>query len=203
MGNKECGSPLLQMMAYAPIKKREDNLSSAGIDASIVNLFIKNRAVLSRVSNVEDCENVTALELAINNDRLDIIKLLLDAGADPILCGDGVISPLFIEYTLFGSHKFIKWLLNDYLDQSIIPAFINRILETGVLFRDEMKKKVYDTYYKHPAHAFLLCGHKQFIECLVDKRPELTQETDPYGKLALHIAAEEGDLISVKILLDW
>ena len=191
------------MMAYAQIKKSEEGEKEAKINESIVKLFIKKGAQLSRVMRARGCNNATALVFAIIHQHLVIIKLLIDKRVDPILCGDGDISPLLTEYAHLSSHKFIQWLLNERIPQSEIPSFINRILETQVLIRDTTKRRMNCKFYKAPAHAFLLCGHKQFIECLVEKKPELVKEVDPFGRTALHLAAEEGNLHSVKILLGW
>ena len=37
----------------------------------------------------------------------------------------------------------------------------------------------------------------------MEKRVEPVEERDPFGRTALHLAAEEGDTESVSILLDW
>ena len=203
MGNQKSGTPLLQMMVYAYIKQREENLPTPKIKVSIIKLFIDNGAVLSRVLMAPDFNKYTALQLAISFNHLDVVKVFIEAGADPILCGDGVISPVLVEYTLFGTHNFVRWLLNDHLTQSQMPAFINRLLQSGVLFGNAMKHIIMEVYGKSPAHAFLLCGHRQTIQCLVQRKPELLEECDPFGRTALHLAAEEGDVHSVKILLDW
>ena len=202
MGNMESGSPLIQMMVYADIKQKEGKIPYPKVDASIVNFFVMNGTVLSRVLMAPDYDKSTVLELAIAFQRFDIVQVLAKAGVDLILCGDGVLSPLLVEYTLNGTHNLIKWLFNTHLSQSHIPAFIDRLLETGVLFRDNMKHTVMEVYGRNPAHAFLLCCHKQAIQYMVEKKPGLLGECDPFGKTALHLAAEEGDLDSVKILLN-
>ena len=198
MGNEKSGSPLLQMMAYARIRRKQDNLSSPRIDVSMLELFIEKGAVLSRVLTAGSCNMSTALEMAISLQRFDIVKLLIDAGVDPILCGDGEISPLLFEYNLFGTHNFIRWLLNEHLRQHQIPAFVDHLLSTGVIFRN-----LEASFKGCPVHALLLCGHKETIHDLVQKKPELLEKCDSFGRTALHVAAEEGDLISVKILLEW
>lgn len=203
MGNTETGSPLIQMMLYASIKQTEEGLPSPSIEVSIVKLFVDNGIVLSRVLRANDYDNSTALEFAINFQRLDIVQVLTEAGADPILCGDGVFSPLLVEYSISGTNNFVRWLLNKCLNKSNIPAFIDRILKTGVLVRPEMKDYVLQTYGRSPVHAFLLSCHEQTIQYLVQKKPELLEETDASKHTALHVAAEEGDLESVKILLEW
>ena len=203
MGNTDSGSPLIQMMVYACIKQTEESLPSPILDVSVVKLFTANGTVLSRVIYAKGYDNCTALVLAICFQRFDIIQVLIEAGADPILCGDGNVSPLLVEYPLFGTHNFVRWMFSKYLSPSHIQAFINRLLETGVLFNDKMRHTMGFVYGKNPVHAFLLCGHKQAIKYLVYKKPELLKECNPSNSTALHLAAEEGDLTSVKILLDW
>jgi hypothetical protein len=150
MGNMESGSPLIQMMIYAYIKQTEEGLSSPQIDVSIVKFFTDHGTVLSRVLMAPEYDKSTALELAISFQQLNIVQVLIEAGADPILCGDGVVSPLLVEYTLFGTFSFIRWLLENHLGQSKIPGFIDRLLETGVLFRDNMKHTVMEVYGRSP-----------------------------------------------------
>ena len=200
MGNTETGSPLIQMMLYASIKQTEESLPRPNIEVSIVKWFVDNGTVLSRVLRANDYDNSTALEFAITFQRLDIVQVLIEAGADPILCGDGVFSPLVIEYSISGTNNFVRWLLDN---KSNIPAFIDRVLETGVLFRPEMKDYVLQTYGRSPVHAFLLSRHEETIQYLVQQKPELLEETDASERTALHVAAEEGDLESIKILLEW
>ena len=207
MGNPESGTPLIQMMAYAQFKKDEDNLSSPKIDASIVELFIKKGAVLSRVFTSPldtmkyGCSNSTALELSISLQRFDIIEVLIKKGTDPILGGDGIASPLLHEYILFGTHNFVQWLFSNHLEESRIEGFIDRVLETRVLFRDMENDGSLES--KSPTHALLLCGHKKAINYLLQRKPELLHERDSFKRTALHIAAAEGDLESVKFLLNW
>ena len=55
---------------------------------------------------------------------------------------------------------------------------------------------------RNVTHAILLSGHEETISCLLNKKPELLNECDPFKRTALHIAADEGDLQSVKILLN-
>ena len=205
MGTPESGTPLLQMLVYAYHEQCKNKLDRLPVQIDVVKFFIDNGAILSRVLMAPAYDKSTALELAISYQRFDISHLLVERGADPFLCGDGVISPLLVEYLLFGSHRFLQWLLNDYLShsQKSVTEFIDHLLNEGVLFRDNMKHTFMEVYGRSPAHAFLLCRHKEAIDYLVQRRRELLEECDPFGRTALHLAAEEGDTESVRILLDW
>ena len=203
MGTPSSGTPLLQMFAYAHLKQMEQKLPSLPLDEDVVEHFIESGANLGRVLRAGSYDKSTALELAISFQRFDIAKMLVTEGADPILCGDGVISPLFLEYTQFSSHKFVQWLLREHLKRPEIPAFIDRLVKSGVLFREDMQHTVTTIMGKNAAHALLLCGHEEAIRCLVDKCPQVLKEGDRFNRTALHRAAENGDIASVKILLEW
>ena len=195
MGNRNSGTPLLQLLAYCVIQEKQDQL-----DINIVQFFIDKGAVLSRVLTAGTYIDSTALEFAINLHRLDVAKMLVEAGVDPILGGDPEVSPIFIEYAYFGSHKFIKWLLGEHLAHKI-PAFINGLLDEKVFSNHETYKFAFNLG-RNVAHAFLLSGQEEAIHCLLDKKPDLLMSSDPFNKSALHLAAEKGDCDSVRILLE-
>ena len=203
MGTPRSGTPLLQMLVLAHLKQMEQKLPNLPLDEDVVEFFIESGAILSRVLRAGSYSNSTALELAINFQRFDIAQMLVNEGADPIYCGDGVVSPLFLEYAQFRTHRFVKWVLSEHLKQSDIPGFIDRLVESGVLFREEMQHTITTILGRNAAHAILLCGHEQAIHCLVEKCPDVLKECDSFNKTALHIAAEDGNIASVKILLEW
>ena len=185
------------MMIYA---WSEDN-SSPNIDAEIVSFFIKNKVVLSRVICAPKYFNSSALELAIVFRRIDdIAKILIEEGnVDPLLCGDGIVSPVLWEYALFGTINFLKLILNNYRNETQLTG--NRVLDTGILFGGPLECKFERVYGKNTVHAFLLSAHQEIITELLGARPDLLEKKDPFGRTALHLAAEEGDLESVKVLL--
>ena len=204
MGIPQCGSPLLQMLVYAHSKQQERNLPTLELDIDAVEYLVESEAVLSRVLVAGAYDKSTALEMAISFQRFDIAQMLVEAGADPILGGDGTVSPLFLEYAQFkGSNQFVKWLLKEHLQEEQIPAFVDRIVDTGVVFRDDMQHMVTTSFGMNAAHALLLSGHEQAVQCLVDKCPDILKEVDGGKRTALHLAAKNGDIVSVKILLGW
>ena len=197
MGNPSSGTPLLQMMKYAQIQRKQRLL-----DTDIVQFFIDNGAVLSRILTAGTCDKCTALELSINLHRIDMAQMLIEAGVDPIHGGDGTISSVFLEYAQFGTNEFVKWLLAYYEERGEIPAFANRLVDDKVFSKPETRHIVTKILGRNAAHTFLLSGHKEIIECLLRRESDLLKECDPFKKTALHIAAEKGDIDSVKILLD-
>ena len=198
MGDKKSGTPLLQMMVYAKLKEKEKEL-----DVKAVAVFIESKANLGCVLTCGGYNNTTALEMAISFQCIDIAKMLVKKGADPILCGDGIISPVFFEYGYLGTSVFIQWLLEEYQSQGEIPAFIDRFLSSNVLYREEMRHTITTVFGRNPAHTFLLSGNEEAITYLVEKNRDILKECDLFGRTALHLAARDGDVTSVKILLDW
>ena len=186
------------------------------IDSAIVKHFIDRGAQLDCVTSPS---KFTILTLAIAYQHFDIAKLVIEK---QLFVGDGAIFPIFLEYHLFKTHNILKWLLEEHL-RGDISRFIDRLLDEDVFF----KQRLIDN--NNPAHGFLLCGRKvdredevgvasevaeKAICCLVEENKR--QQHDPhnkhdilkdvvneYKKTALHIAAMEGDLSSVNILIKW
>ena len=195
MGDKESGTPLLQMLAYFIIQKKPQH----ELDISIDQYFIEKGAILSRVCNAGMCTNATALALSISLYRFDVAEMLVKAGVDPIQGGAPDMRPIFTEYVNFGTHNFITRLLSE----SCIPAFVDRLLDPQLqLFSNDVIKWSASQKGRNVAHAFLLSGNKEVIHCLLARKPDLMNECDPFLNTALHLAAEKGDCESVCILLD-
>ena len=198
MGDKTSGTPLLQMMMYAKLKKKEKKLN-----VKVVRFFIESGANLGRVLTRGIYNNSTALEMAISFQCIDIAKLLVKEGADPIYGGDGNISPIFLEYGLFGTNTFLQWLLRICQLRSEIPTFIDRFLCSNVLYREMMRHTITTVYGRNPAHTFLLSGNEEAITYLVEQKRDVLEECDLFQRTALHLAAENGDTDGVEILLKW
>ena len=196
MGNEESGTPLLQMMAYILIQQKRDQLN---ID--IVEFFTtESNTKLGRVLTAGEFENATALEMSINLFRFDASQCLIKARVDPIYGGDPDNRPIFVEYSQFGTNNFLIWLLDMYSKKGQITTFVDRLVG-GDVFNPEINDFC-TSLGRNVTHAILLSGHEETISCLLNKKPELLNECDPFKRTALHIAADKGDLHSVKILLD-
>lgn len=198
MGDDESGTPLIQMMAYFVIQKYKNKPEQ--LDINIVKHFINKNAVLSRVLTAGMCENSTAFHLSFLLHRVDVAKVLVEKGVDPIFCGDPYSKPIFTEYIEFGSLDFIKWLLYEHLESEEVCAFIDRLFAPEDVF---MKTNDYVALQtgKNAVHAFLLSGHEKAISYMLSRKPDMMGECDSFNKTALHLAAERGDHKSVSILL--
>ena len=198
MGDKKSGTPLLQLLMYAKLKEKEQE-----VNEDVVEYLIESKANLGRVLKHGSYSNSTALEMAISFQRFDIAQMLVKGGADPILGGDGIISPVFIEYAQFGTNKFVQWLLKEYQSRGEIQSFINRFLGSDVLYREEMRHTITTVFGRNPAHSLLLSENEEAITYLVEKNRDILKECDQFKRTALHLAAQDGDATSVRILLDW
>ena len=180
------------------------------INIDVVKCFISKGAKLSRVISAGLSFNSSILTLAISFHNFEIAKVVVEERLDPVLGGDGEICPVFLEYYLFGSHMFLKWLLETHYSDGF-KTFVDHILDENALFEDAQKYS-FEVMGKNAVHAFLLCGHEEAIDYLVkenkkrhqqnaEENPDILKEVDEFQKTALHLAAEEGDIDSVKILL--
>ena len=194
MKNQFIGTPLLQMLCYARIRDDPQH-----IDKEIVKFFVNHEdVVLSRVLNAGYIRTSTALDACLFLGRLDIIKeLLIPKGFDPLKGGNPAMKPIFVEYVHYPSNEFLKWLFKKHITGPEIPQFIARV--NDVRIKTHTAKKFYG---KNPLHALLLCGSGEVVNALCSLRPGILDEEDPFGKTALHIAAEKGDTENLKILLE-
>ena len=204
IGTLTSANPLLQMMVYAKMKQEEQMLQRPTISKDIVRFFIRNGADLKlALVRPGPYFYATALEMAISFHCIDVAKTLIKSGADHIFGGDGTnstLSPLFVEYLYFGTHNFLKWLLKEYQSRGEVSTFISRVVDCGIFSGDAAEHELQQSG-RNAAHAFLLSGHEETIGLLVGRCPDLLREGDVFMKTALHVAAEEGDMASVKILV--
>ena len=206
------GTPLLQMFLYAHHQKMKEKLEHPKININIVELFINSGAQLNRIISAGYSFNCSILTLAISFNLIEIAKLVIKNQLDPIWGGDGEVCPVFLEYRVFGTHNLLKWLLEEHYSANF-KDFVHRLLDDGAFYKAEQVHSFY-VVGKNATHAFLLCGHEKAIDCLVEgnkrrrqSQPEnnrerdILKEVDVFQKTALHLAAEDGDITSVKLLL--
>ncbi|CAI8010958.1 Ankyrin-1 [Geodia barretti] len=193
--NQFIGTPLLQMLCYARIRDNPQH-----IDKEIVRFFVDHKdVVLTRVLTAGYIRTSTVLDTCIFLGRLDIVKkMLIPNGIDPIKGGYPGMRPLFVEYVHYPSNEFLKWLFKELVTGVSVPQFIKQIFPVKRGTTHTARK----IYGKNPLHAFLLCGSGEVVDALLGLQPRILEEVDPFGKTALHIAAEKGDIESLKILLD-
>ena len=144
----------------------------------------------------------TLLKFAIHLQRIDVVKLLLQKGAD-IFATPSSNSPVVIyEYFEYGTTKVLSWFLDEYLSLKDVSAFIERVLDADIV-QESVVEMFKVGVKRHPAHAILTCGNQDIMEKFLARYPrqDLLDVEDPSGKTALQVAAEQNNLASVKILL--
>ena len=204
-----CGTPLLQMFLYAHHQQMKEKLEHPKINIKIVEIFI-NCGQLNRIISAGYSFNCSILTLAISFNLIEIAKLVIKNRLDPIWGGDGEVCPVFLEYLVFKTHNLLKWLLEEHYSANF-KDFVHRLLDEGAFYKREQVHS-FQVLGKNATHAFLLCGHEEAIDCLVeenkrrrqsqpDSNSDILKEVDAFQKTALHLAAEDGDITSVKILL--
>ena len=209
LGNSMIGSPLTQVLVYLQHYDCPNKVDTSifqhllnGVTCEDLNVNILHAFAVGRGQMVCIC---SPLELAILIQRMDLAKLMVKAGANPILAdsdpsGAAGVIHLLSEYYEFGTNSYVSWLLQEYLCSQEVPPFIDKVFEANIFNDDAME--MFTEVGRHPAHALLTCGHEDMIKKLIQIRGEsILTVADPSGKTALQIAAGQGDLESVAILL--
>lgn len=208
LGNSMIGSPLSQVLVYSQHHDCPNKVESAilerllkGAISDDLNVNILHTFAVGAGQMVSIC---SPLELAILIQRIDVAKLMVKAGANPILADSdpseaaGVIH-LLSEYYEFGTNQYISWLLQEHLLSHEIFGFIEKVFEVNIFNEDAMS--MFSEVGRHPAHALLTCGNEEMIKKLLQIHGDsMLTVTDENGRTALQIAAGQGDLESVRIL---
>ena len=148
------------------------------------------------------------LELAILNRKLEVAKILVAKGANPIafpVGRNGIrgVIPLMEEYHTFGTNEYMKWLFHDHLHPSNVDHYIQEVLEMDIF--NQVALAMFCQARRHAAHSLLTCGHEKLAKALIEHPrhggSELLTERDPAEFTALQIAANNGDLESVKVIM--
>ena len=204
------GSPLSQVLVYSQHLDCPNRVDSAilerllkGAISDDLNVNILHSFAVGSGQMVCIC---SPLELAILIQRIDVVKLMVKAGANPILADSnpteaGGVIHLLSEYYEFGTNHYISWLLQEHLLSHEIPDFIEKVFEVNIFNDDAME--MFTEVGRHPAHALLTCGHDGMVKKLIQVHGNsMLTVTDANGKTALEIAASQGNLESVRILLN-
>lgn len=204
------GSPLSQVLVYSQHHECPNKVESAilehllkGALSDDLNVNILHTFAVGTGQTISIC---SPLELAILIQRIDVVKLMVKVGANPILADSdpseaaGVIHMLS-EYYEFGTNHYISWLLQEHLLSHEILTFIEKVFEVNIFNEDAMS--MFSEVGRHPAHALLTCGNKEMIKKLLQIHGDsMLTVTDENGRTALQIAAGQGDLESVRVLLN-
>ena len=189
---------------------------------TMVQYFIKKRSPLSRtIYNYEvSGEDITPafkwslLDLPLTmpgRNGLEVAKMLVELGkVDPITGGtpDGesfAVVPMFQEYCYIGTNNYIYWLFNEHIPSHERVEFVDRVLMCITSMKNHRQFTIWTYEQRTPSHGILTSRHQEAIALLVEKGKqqgeEFLKETNSTGKTALHMAAKDGDLESVKFLL--
>ena len=204
------------MMLHCLIQDKCDQLS-----VTMLKYFIQKGANLSgkiatRHVSLDRSDskgvNYGMLDLPLSMKRIDCAKVLVQAGVDLINggCPEGQwfgVVPMFEEYCDHGTNEFIRWAFRRYIPDhpEIDPK---RIIQSIINMKEKDNVSLYwQSVQRTPAHAILTSHHEDTIKRLVQCAKEyfdgldLLEERSCTGKTALHIAAENGDVESVHILV--
>ena len=202
------GTPIIQMMLHCLIQGKYDNLS-----VSILEYFIEKDAKLNGMAFLQiDRGGVSygLLDPPLLMKRIDCAKVIMKAGVDLVSggCPEAEkldVVPMFQEYHYHGTNEFIRWAFNEYIPQH--PEIdLKRIIQSIINMKEQDKEHhFWKPMQRSPAHAVLTSHHegtiKRLVKCGKDNGLDLLAERSCTGKTALHVAAENGDVESVHILL--
>ena len=194
---------LIDSIPHDKLTEETDGMEYSNLDKNVV-YHIPDKSM--------GCELCSPVELAIQIQRIDIAKQLVQAGANPVCADEGFVEqilPLFIEFFEFGTNRYISWLLHEHLSQEQVPGFIEGVLEKqDIIFSNYAKKSFKEEAGRHHVHPVLTCGHEQMIKKFIDLFPadedghKTLKAKDSAGRTALQVAAGNGDLESVTTLLN-
>ena len=204
------GTPLTQLLTYSMLHGCHNIISCKIIKPLIsrspgaLNSIVYYDIPVNEKDSGEETPFWVAspLSLAILLQRFDVAALLTEQGANPLLDldGDGTLTCM-VEYLHFGTNKFFSWLFQEHLLADKITEFVEQLLPELPKIFSESCIQMFSEYYKHPAHALLTCGNEDVVKIILKDDLPLLCVKDPNGNTALQIAASQGDVVSVKLLL--
>ena len=212
-GCDRCGGPLFQMMCHYLVQ-------NTGVDTNMVEYFIEKGAPLGRQIRTLEYDDQalkatirwSALDLPLtvsgcSMSGIEVAKVLVKGDKIDCITGGAAgvntydVVPMFQEYWHHGTNYYIRWLCNEYVSNDKRRGFVDRVAKFIASMKQQTPKR-WEYKRRTPSHAMLTCGHQKTIKLLLRKDSTLLSEKNSTGKTALHMAAEDGDLESVKILLE-
>jgi ankyrin repeat protein len=152
----------------------------------------------------------TALHIAAQDDETEVVKLLLDKGANINQQDNNGKTALHIA-AQYGETKVVELLLdrNANIDQQDnngktalhIAAECGETEVVKLLLDRNANIDQPDNNGKTALHIAAECGETEVVKLLLDRNANIDQP-DNNGKTALHIAAQYGETEVVKLLLD-
>ena len=209
------GTPLLQMMLHCFIQNKCEKLN-----VTMLQYFKEKGAkysgeIATRHFGIyrKDRGGVKygLLDLPLSMRKIDCAIVLVKAGVDLINGGSPEgkefdVVPMFQEYLDHGTNEFIRWAFNEYIP-SHPEIDLKRIIQSIINMKKKDEKSCFwKSVQRAPAHAILTSHNEETIKRLVecaknDFDLDLLAEQSCTKRTALHVAAENGDVESVHILL--
>ena len=172
------GSPLSQVLVYSQHYDCPDKVESAVLESLLkraisddLNVNILHTFAVGKGQVASICSPV---ELAILIKRIDVAKLMVIAGANPILADSdpsevaGVIH-LLSEYYEFGTNHYITWLLQEHFLFHEISNFIEKVFEVNIFNEDAMicSVRLVDILHMHCSHVEMRKWLKSYFKSMV------------------------------------
>ena len=214
-GCDRCGAPLYQMILHCVLQNVE-------VDTAMVQYFIEKDSPLeSEIYNfeVDDECNRSSWEFSLldlplmmtTENGIEVAKVLVESDKVDHITGGSPrgknfnVVPMFGEYCFNSTNSYIRWLCKEYITNSKRGKFVDRVLKCITAMKKSPQFTTWIYRQRTPSHAILTSQHQETIALLVEKGKQQGEdfltETNSTGKTALHMAAENGDLESVEILL--
>lgn len=165
----------------------------------------KVRALLALGASVETASSGgTALHEAVQDDALDVMRILLEAGADPNTQDTDLWGPLWYTRTM----EAVQMLLNAGADVHLVDEMGREALENhtdtevqALLIAAGCSVNPPDTTYGTPLIAASGSGRLEQVRFLLSHGADVGAATS-WGKTALMEAAERGFAAGVRALLE-
>lgn len=150
----------------------------------------------------------TALHRAAGYGHLEVVRLLLKAGADPMKCSSVHRTPL--HEACIGGHKHVvKELLKYVADINVVDsngqtsahlaAYHGEAECLKVLIAKGSSMALEDKQGRSPAHLAAMKNHPMALRCLIENDVEVNC-VDDQGRTPAHYAASAGGLDALKVL---
>lgn len=197
MDNVLTGTPLTQLFVHSMLHGGNNDISvkivKSLISPATLNIVVYYDIPLKGFdfSGPTSPWVASPLSFAILLQRLDVAALLTEAGADPLLDLGGGTLTCIVEYLHFGTNKFFSWLFQDHLLTNEVTKFIEHFLPAKADILSDECVKMFNDYYKQPAHAILTCGNEVVVKSFVENDVTLLSKCDPNGNTALQMQQDK------------
>jgi ankyrin repeat protein len=167
-------------------------------------------------SNGATCRS-PLIYLATKERHPDVIKVLLDYGVDINVCNEEENSALLLACSI-GNKEIVKLLLEYGADSNLAKSngeaplyravyygykeIVDLLLSNGADVNQICKTKPEQVYGVTPLYSALIYGYKEIAKSLIELGAEVNILCGSKGTLPLTIAATNGDVDMVKLLLE-